>query len=314
MDLGVTRRQRVADFLAEDIITRVVYFTAAAHRLVKKGGTRMTTTKRIPSRLQYEPYRRNREVRGKREEPTKVRGKGRMIRLVISAMLLVTVIGVKFTAPDVLERYRDKILGLLGEDTDFVSAFSSVGRAIGNSEIVETLNDVYVSVFGSDEVEVEAKEAAAPDRNAVVYDGENTPEGVTMFQQVLGFAYGDPLSGELTSAFGYRDHPVEEKEKFHYGIDIAAETGEIIRAFADGEVTAVGDSSDLGKYLELRHENGYSTLYAHCSKVTASSGQKVKRGDPIAEVGQTGEATGPHLHFALCQDTLYLNPIYYVTV
>ena len=66
--------------------------------------------------------------------------------------------------------------------------------------------------------------------------------------------------------------------------------------------------------MELLHDNGYSTLYAHCSKITASSGQQVKLGDPIAEVGETGEATGPHLHFALCQDTQYINPIYYVTL
>ncbi len=237
-----------------------------------------------------------------------------MIRLVVSAMLLVTVIGVKLTAPDVAERYRGRILDLMGENTDFTEVFSAVGRAIGEEKLTEVFNDVYVAVFGEDTIENQPENASSADRNAVVYDAENTPKQASMFQQVLGFSYGNPVSGTLNSAFGYRDHPLEQNEKFHYGLDFAAEAGEIIRAFADGKVTAVGESSDLGKYVEIQHENGFSTLYAHCSKVTASSGQMVKLGDPIAEVGETGEATGPHLHFALCQDTLYLNPIYYVTL
>lgn len=277
----------------------------------------MTTTRQDPRRLQNRPplrdqYRSLHDRHGKREEPAKQRSNGGMVRLVISAMLLAIVIGVKLTAPDVVEKYRGRVLELMGENTDFVAAFSSIGRAIGEKGIVEALNDAYVAVFVGETIE--ASETVAVDRNAVVYDSENTPQQATMVQQVLGFDYTNPVSGTLTSSFGYRDHPVEENEKFHYGIDIAAQTGEVICAFADGKVTAIGESSDLGKYVELLHDNGYSTLYAHCSKVTASSGQKMKMGDPIAEVGETGEATGSHLHFALYQDTLYLNPIYYVTL
>ena len=78
-------------------------------------------------------------------------------------------------------------------------------------------------------------------------------------------------------------------------------------------MTAVGESSSYGKYCMIAHENGYSTLYAHCSRVTVSSGSAVQRGDTVAEVGQTGMATGPHLHFELQRDGVYLNPIYYVS-
>ena len=117
----------------------------------------------------------------------------------------------------------------------------------------------------------------------------------------------------MSSAFGYRAHPIGGDQRFHYGLDIAAESSAIIRSFADGTVLAVGESSDLGKYVEVAHANGYTTLYAHCSKITASSGQSVRLGDPIAEVGESGETTGPHLHFEIHRDTQYLNPIYYVT-
>ena len=119
------------------------------------------------------------------------------------------------------------------------------------------------------------------------------------------------MKGALSSCFGYRQHPTEGEERFHYGVDLAADSGTAIGCFADGTVTAVGESSSYGKYCTVTHDNGCTTLYAHCSRINASSGQQVALGDPIAEVGETGNATGPHLHFALQKDTVYLDPAYY---
>lgn len=224
-------------------------------------------------------------------------------------MVLAAVVAVKFTMPDVMARYGDKALALMGQDTDFVAAFSSVGRAVGGEDLAQTVEDICVSVFGGQTVETTAY---TPDRNAVVYGADTTPAKVDMLQRVLGFAYETPVDGTLSSSFGFRDHPVAGEEKFHYGLDFAAEEGAVIRAFGDGTVTVVAESSELGKYVELTHPGGYTTLYAHCKKITASSGQAVRMGDPIAEVGQTGDATGNHLHFELHCDAVYLNPIYYV--
>ena len=148
----------------------------------------------------------------------------------------------------------------------------------------------------------------------VLYSRENIPEGVSMEQALLGFDYCAPVAGTISSDFGYREHPTEGEERFHYGVDLAADTGTEVRCFADGVVTAVGDSSSYGRYCVVAHEGGYSTLYAHCSRITASSGAAVSRGQKIAEVGETGMATGPHLHFELQRDGTYLNPIYYVSV
>ena len=277
--------------------------------------------------------------RGKREKTSARREQWHIAQLVCSAILLLIVIGVKLAAPDVLDRYRDELLHLMGQDTDFVAAFSAVGEAIGNGALSDMLDEAYQEVFGSTETENieetaqsvektpeisgeigqadetgkdEAEKASASEKKTV-YTPENLPKDVCLTQQVLGFAYADPVAGSLSSAFGYREHPVEGEEKFHYGLDIAADEGTVIAAFAAGLVTAVGESATLGKYVMLAHDGGYTTLYAHCSRVTASSGQTVKLGDPIAEVGQTGEATGAHLHFEVHQNTTYLNPIYYVT-
>ena len=147
----------------------------------------------------------------------------------------------------------------------------------------------------------------------VMYSNQNLPENVSLEQAILNFDYCVPVNGTLSSDFGYREHPVEGEERFHYGVDLAADTGTEIVCFADGTVTAVGESSSYGKYCMVSHAGGCSTLYAHCSRITVSSGTAVKEGQKIAEVGETGIATGPHLHFELQKDGVYLNPIYYVS-
>ena len=147
----------------------------------------------------------------------------------------------------------------------------------------------------------------------VLYSDKNLPEDVSLEQVILDFDYCTPVCGTISSPFGYREHPVEGEERFHYGVDLAADTGTTVSCFADGTVTAVGESSSYGKYCIVTHSGGYATLYAHCSRITVSSGAEVARGEKIAEVGETGMATGPHLHFELHQNGAYLNPIYYVS-
>lgn len=146
----------------------------------------------------------------------------------------------------------------------------------------------------------------------VLYSDEDLPENVSMRQVILGFDHETPVKGALSSNFGYREHPTEGEERFHYGVDLAADTGTAITCFADGTVTAVGESSSYGKYCTVTHTNGCTTLYAHCSRIAVSSGAAVREGEKLGEVGATGMATGPHLHFELQKDGVYLNPIYYV--
>ena len=95
-------------------------------------------------------------------------------------------------------------------------------------------------------------------------------------------------------------------------MDIAGEEGASVLCFADGTVGTVGESTILGNYVTVNHGSGISTLYAHCSAITASAGQRVRKGDAIAKVGATGNATGAHLHFEVHDGEKYLNPVYYV--
>lgn len=137
------------------------------------------------------------------------------------------------------------------------------------------------------------------------------PANVSYDYKNLPFDYVIPVSGSNSSGFGYRLHPIQNEVKYHYGTDLAANTGEEIHAFADGKIYAIGENDSFGKYVIIDHADGYRTLYAHCSKHCKGSGE-VKKGDVIALVGETGAATGPHLHFELMHNDTYLNPEFYI--
>lgn len=121
-----------------------------------------------------------------------------------------------------------------------------------------------------------------------------------------------PVYGSLNSGFGYRDHPVNGKYLFHGGVDISANAGDPIAAFASGTVDYIGKDDSYGLYLQLDHGDGIKSFYAHCQKLCVQKGQQVTAGETIALVGATGTATGPHLHLELKCGELRVDPAYYV--
>lgn len=138
------------------------------------------------------------------------------------------------------------------------------------------------------------------------------PANVSYDAPMPKFSFVPPLSARVSSDFGYRLHPIDNETKFHYGMDLAANSGDDIVCFAAGTVTEVGENGTSGKFLRIEHEDGYATMYAHCGRIYVEEGQKVEAGEKIALVGATGKATGPHLHFELTHDGIYLNPAFYL--
>ena len=145
-----------------------------------------------------------------------------------------------------------------------------------------------------------------------VYSGYAVPANVSYVVSELPFAHASPVAGYTSSGFGYRLHPLENKVKFHYGTDFAANSGTAVCAFADGTVLAAGQDDGYGNYVKIRHVDGYTTLYGHCSKLLVRAGETVTMEQEIALVGATGKATGPHLHFELMHDGYYCNPEFYL--
>lgn len=121
-----------------------------------------------------------------------------------------------------------------------------------------------------------------------------------------------PVSGTITSRFGNRNSPGGIGSTNHKGLDIAAKTGTTIKAAASGTVTFAGYKGSLGNLVIINNGNSVETYYAHCSKLYVSKGQKVKAGDKIAAVGQTGTATGSHLHFEIHVNGTAVNPQKYL--
>jgi murein DD-endopeptidase MepM/ murein hydrolase activator NlpD len=147
--------------------------------------------------------------------------------------------------------------------------------------------------------------------------GEQT-DRYNVYQQTLGNrqAYGNPFDfpwlGYVSSSYGYRVHPISGEKNLHRGVDIAVAQGTPIRAIHDGRVVSAGDAGSYGLCVVIEDEKGYQSRYAHCSSLSVSAGQEVKRGDVIAAVGSTGNSTGPHLHLEIMLNGEYLNPYYFV--
>lgn len=115
--------------------------------------------------------------------------------------------------------------------------------------------------------------------------------------------------GAGTSGYGWRINPVTgEGEEFHTGADLAAAEGTPVLAAADGVVRITGSHSSYGNYIRLLHENGDETLYAHMQYLYVRAGQQVKQGQVIGVSGQTGNVTGPHLHFELFHEGIRYDP------
>ena len=116
---------------------------------------------------------------------------------------------------------------------------------------------------------------------------------------------------QMASGYGYRLDPIYGTSKFHEGLDFAADKGTPVYATADGTVVMAGWQSGYGNLVEISHGYNYVTRYAHLSKIIATEGEKVKRGDLIGEVGNTGKSTGNHLHYEVRYNGAPQNPINY---
>jgi murein DD-endopeptidase MepM/ murein hydrolase activator NlpD len=119
---------------------------------------------------------------------------------------------------------------------------------------------------------------------------------------------GWPVEGRFTSNFGMRSHPQSGQNQFHSGVDISVPTGTPVKATADGVVSFAGWSKGNGNVVVLEHGHGFSTVYAHNNNLKVKTGQTVKAGGLIAASGNTGNSTGPHVHYEVWKNGQHVNP------
>jgi murein DD-endopeptidase MepM/ murein hydrolase activator NlpD len=125
-----------------------------------------------------------------------------------------------------------------------------------------------------------------------------------------------PLSNKdlkrTASGFGYRIHPIYKISKFHSGMDFTAPTGTEVYSTGNGVISTVKSARrELGNHIIIDHGFGYQTVYAHLDKFSVRVGQKVKRGDVIGYVGNTGLSTAPHLHYEVLVNGRHVDPAMY---
>lgn len=253
------------------------------------------------------------------------------IKLYISAGIFILLTAVRVISPSFAAQLADEIESVLIMEHEQTVSVMELGKSLAEGDVIS-------SFFQKDAKEptptpviapvITPAPTPAPTPTAEPQPTENpavaaflesqasyaeyaVPANVSYECPALPFEYVSPVSGIRSSGFGYRMHPIENTVKYHYGTDFAANTGTAVTAFADGVIAAVGDSDSYGKYVIIEHSDDYSTLYAHCSELCMNCGN-VSRGDVIAKVGSTGAATGPHLHFELMHNDIYLNPEFYL--
>jgi murein DD-endopeptidase MepM/ murein hydrolase activator NlpD len=142
-----------------------------------------------------------------------------------------------------------------------------------------------------------------------VPSAQHRPRTAAPLSEPLSETMTLPVVGRLSSHYGDRSDPFTREVQFHHGIDIASPIGTEIRAALPGTVTFSGWQRGYGQTVILSHDNGYTTQYAHTSENLVQVGERVGRGQPIALVGQSGRATGPHVHFEVRKDGGSLDPM-----
>lgn len=199
-----------------------------------------------------------------------------------------------------------EIKSVYGEIEKFIKKYTKTG-------LHETGDDASDSQNSSEGLDVfkpeDAQAGSASGQKAGVGDSGGAVNEISK-----KYSFAIPVDGVLSSPFGMRKDPATGDEKLHTGIDIEAYGGSLIRAALDGTVLETGSERAYGNYIRIKHDDGIETVYANCSKLIAGKGQKVKKGDVIARVGDTGISAGAHLHFEIWKDGKVSDPLKFIVV
>lgn len=270
--------------------------------------------------------------------------------LICVVLLLLCIFYRKFNSEDYskFKIEYSYMLSKSGEDENMLGLFGEIGASISGS--VENLEDFFLGIFGKNmpqpdnlppenEAEIDENDpvfsedviesydfnyfedddnplltsaglSGAGGEIPVDYLSDSIPANCTLSEVLISAVFRPPVSGRITSPFGFREHPLSGEEDFHKGMDIAAKEGAPVLSALPGTVAETGYSDIYGNYIILRHSKNVETFYAHCSEIIAKEGMVLKQGQRIAKVGNTGISTGPHLHFAVIVDDVYTNPYY----
>ncbi|MBI5925035.1 MAG: M23 family metallopeptidase [Aquabacterium sp.] len=206
-----------------------------------------------------------------------------------------------------LEAVSERVAGMAGMKPDELKKIEAEPKGASGGPLVSMLDDKPTSRILQELNEHMGHLQASSERDADVF----TLIESHLFEkrlEALMVPSSAPVIGPVGSGFGFRTDPFTHRPALHTGLDFPADPGTSIMAAAGGVVLSAGPHPQYGQLVELDHGNGLVTRYAHTSRMLAKQGDLVKRGQKIAEVGNTGRSTGPHLHFEVLVEGVQQNP------
>ena len=275
------------------------------------------------------PYRKS------SSSPTrKVKGNENTVlvtQMIVSVMILLFVYCIKLASPNIYTEMRTLFSNIMQDNRtyeyvsdvfkEYAGEISLKGKEDDSKENETTENMSEGNLEGDVEVQSDSSVKTLPiavamtnplPSSLLLTDDYSTPppESASYSPLILNVSITVPVTGNISSKFGYRTDPVNGKKTFHRGLDIAADSGTPILAAFDGMVISSGYDDSSGNYVEIQHDEELVTAYYHCSELIANTGDVVKAGDVIAKVGSTGKSTGPHLHFEIRLNGIRYDPSY----
>ena len=200
------------------------------------------------------------------------------------------------------------LMELIAQGEEYEALVEEAEAAAG--ELNETLTDLNKELTEAQRKEYLEYLASLPKPSPSTGGTGGSALDPTVYQ---GITWVKPCSyTKVSSAFGWRIHPVYGDRRFHYGIDLSASSGTPIYAVRDGTVSQANYSSSGGYQVYIDHGDGFSSRYLHMTRYVVSKGQKVKAGQLIGYVGSTGVSTGPHLHFGIYYNGVAQNPATFI--
>lgn len=256
-----------------------------------------------------------------------------MRKLFCQVLSSICIFGILYFLSQNNSQAMELIKPVLSEDTDFNQIYTrldgfikNIGNEMRNVEAIEgnevennSVTDVQNNLANNIQLESNVTTVSS------VQDAQNGDEAMGGGDELIDSetdqdviyikkngSFIKPISGRITSGYGPRT-PTDIVSANHAGVDIGANTGADIVASMEGKVEVVSSQGDYGNHLKITNGE-ISTLYAHCSKIIVNEGDSIKQGQKIAEVGSTGRATGPHLHFEIRRNNKTVDPLKIVEI
>ena len=284
-------------------------------------------------------YRRNKINNENIKQPKKVRKNvklfNKMIRQIIICLLIYTVFYLLNNNNYIFsEDFINKTREILSQDINFSQIYSSILNTINQDNInqieqqekenlqqpteeqktIEEIQNNNENIGGAEElstIQQQNVENIEENENEEIKEEQEVQELTQMEKDAnyikSSISFIKPVNGTISSMFGLRNPTTSTVPKNHTGTDIAAVTGTKIISATDGTVISASSKGDYGKHLKIQI-NDIIIVYAHCNKLYVNEGDIIKQGQEIAEVGSTGNTTGPHLHFEVRYQDRYVDP------